>query len=76
MHEQLSSFQVALHNYYGDGGTPLYSPAMMREFTSKVSPGLFENVLHLILKKEHKKERASLQELRAVVLLHTLAYFR
>ena len=67
---------MALYNYYADGGTSLYTPTVMKEFTNKVSPGLFENVLKLISKKGLTKGRTFLQELRAVVLLHTLAYFR
>ncbi|KAK3745427.1 hypothetical protein QZH41_010251 [Actinostola sp. cb2023] len=74
----VEKFQIALHNHYIEGGTPLYNVTEMRDFTEKHAPGLFKLILCSIAREGNSitKNRQSLQDQRVVALLHIIAYFR
>ncbi|KAK3744785.1 hypothetical protein QZH41_014775 [Actinostola sp. cb2023] len=74
----VEKFQIALHNHYIEGGTPLYNVTEMRDFTEKHAPGLFKLILCSIAQEGNSitKNRQSLQDQRVVALLHIIAYFR
>ena len=72
-------FQRALHQHYeGNNVLPLYTPSEMKKFAEKNAPGLFNLILHSILRDDPRlsDEHRVLQEKRTVVLLHIIAYFR
>ncbi|KAK3735156.1 hypothetical protein QZH41_020256 [Actinostola sp. cb2023] len=74
----VEKFQIALHNHYIEGGTPIYNVTEMRDFTEKHAPGLFKLILCSIAQEGNSitKNRQSLQDQRVVALLHIIAYFR
>ena len=55
---------------------PLYDPGQMKEFADKSAPGLFNVILQFILQEDPRlsEEHRVLEENRAVVLLHIIAY--
>ena len=72
-------FQRALHQHYeGNNALALYTPSEMKKFAEKNAPGLFNLILHSILRDDPRlsDEHRVLQEKRTVVLLHIIAYFR
>ena len=72
----MEAFQLALFQHNQEDQSPLYSPALMRDFAEEHASGLYDMLLNAIIHNNTSPERRQLQEQRTVALLHIIAYFR
>ena len=74
----MEKVQKVLSSHYENSGQTLYDAADMRKYSETHAPGLFDVRLSSILRDDSRLsvERKTLQEQRAVALLHIMIYFR
>ena len=73
--EQLvQQFQMALYHTK----TPIYNSQQMMASSEKHAPGLWDIIIKAISRNDSRlsEDHTKMQQQRAVVLLHILAYFR